>query len=129
MPFSFITDHIKNTDDYIKWMQPGQSTAQKSRLISNLGLNSDLIEISLETSSLMFFKQSHALRMIRSIFPIQGNEELKESLNFDHEDDASKAVIGFKLGKKTEDVQGIQIYLTKIVQDNGEEEDDEEESD
>ena len=72
----------------------------------------------------MFFKQSHALRMIRSIFPIQGNEELKESLNFDHENDASKAVIGFKLGKKTEDVQGIQIYLTKIVQDNGEDEDD-----
>ena len=49
-------------------MQP-EPNKSKARLVTNLGQNSDLIEMSLETSSLMFFKQKHTLRMIRSVFP------------------------------------------------------------
>ena len=77
-------------------MQPEPNKSQ-ARLVTNLGQNSDLIEMSLETSSLMFFKQKHTLRMIRSVFPVadsetqlQPEEEEKESVN----------VIGFKLATK-----------------------------
>lgn len=62
MPFSFIEDHIKSTESYKNWMQPLTSTGNarnddmRARLITNLGQNSDLIELNLETSSMMFFR-------------------------------------------------------------------------
>ena len=56
MPFSFIEDQLKDTDSYTKWLQPSQPNNSKARLITKLTQNSDLVEISLETSSLMFFK-------------------------------------------------------------------------
>jgi len=75
MPFSFLSDHIGNTDGYSKWMQPLTQTGEgrsdsRARLVTSLGQNSDLIELVLETSSMMFFRQTHTLRMIRSIFPL-----------------------------------------------------------
>ena len=130
MPFSFVSDHIKSTDGYKNWMQPlTQSSEQKSsdetraRLITSLGQNSDLIELNLETSSMMFFRQTHALRMIRSIFPLDGrtegeeeNKEGKDELDGGYTDSQS-SVIGFKLAKTTNDCQSIQIYLTPIEMD------------
>ena len=56
MPFSFIEDQLKDTDSYTKWLQPSQRNNSKARLVTKLAQNSDLVEISLETSSLMFFK-------------------------------------------------------------------------
>ena len=61
MPFSFIEDYIKNTDGYKDWMQPltkqaDQNDDTKARLITSLGTNSDLIELNLETASMMFFR-------------------------------------------------------------------------
>ena len=60
MPFSFVTDHIRNSDGYKNWMPPltQQTSGQgetSAKLITNLGVNSDLIEMQLETSSMMFF--------------------------------------------------------------------------
>lgn len=71
--------------------------SQRARLVTSLGENSDLIEVSLETSSLLFFQQKHNLRLIRSIFPLkkvknemaerehEENSELSEELE-DEED-------------------------------------------
>ena len=118
MPMSFITDHLKSTDGYKNWMQPltqtssGGTNDSRARLVTSLGENSDLIELSLETSSMMFFRQTHNLRMIRSIFPCQEESQV-EPLSDD------ELVIGFKLAKQTDDCQGIQIYLLKI-KDKGE---------
>ena len=61
IPMSFITDHLKSTDGYKNWMQPltqasGNSSDSRARLVTSLGENSDLIELSLETSSMMFFR-------------------------------------------------------------------------
>ena len=66
---------------------------------------------------MMFFRQTHALRMIRSIFPLNdfGEEESKDPSR----DIAvpQSSVIGFKLAKTTSDCQSIQIYLTQITPD------------
>ena len=75
MPFSFIKGEINRTENYNKWMQPlNQSEA---RLVTSLGHNSDLIELSLETQNMVFFKKNHAMRFIKSIFPlaVQSSED------------------------------------------------------
>ena len=83
MPLSFIVDQIMKTDSYSQWMQPMTATGgdtqtqgeSRARLVTSLGENSDLIELNLETSSMMFFKKTHTLRMIRSIFPLKPQQE------------------------------------------------------
>ena len=145
MPFSFIEDYIKNTDGYKDWMQPltkqaDQNDDTKARLITSLGTNSDLIELNLETASMMFFRQTHALRMIRSIFPLpdSDNESQEANANIDEDDEdevvrsdeeEQNSVIGFKLAKKTKEVQSVQIYLTQIVPPETADLDDDENSD
>ena len=64
-------------------MQP--LTQSRARLVSKLGHNSDLIELGLETSRMVFFKNTHALRLIRSIFPLvvknDGQEESEDEVS------------------------------------------------
>ena len=54
--------------------------------------------------------------MIRSIFPLPGldTEETKAREDSFIEIEDPTQVIGFKLAKKADDVQSIQIYLTKV---------------
>jgi len=62
---------------------------------------------------MMFFKQTHTLRMIRSIFPLgqkeQQAENPDESAAVDEEAETVdyQPIIGFKLAKKAEDCQEI----------------------
>ena len=64
--------------------------------------------------------------MIRSIFPLpdSDNESQEANANIDEDDESEivreddieqNSVIGFKLAKKTKEVQSVQIYLTQIV--------------
>ena len=61
--------------------------------MTSLGENSDLIELNLETSSMMFFRQTHQLRMIRSIFPIK-DSSIKEAA--EEEVESSEAIGAFE---------------------------------
>ena len=96
MPFEFLSAQINCTDNYCQWMSP--LTSSKARLVTSLGHNSDLIELGLETSSMMFFKKSHSMRFIRSIFPVGKVDETPNE---------NTSVIGFKLAKKLPECEDI----------------------
>ena len=78
--------------------------------------------------------------MIRSIFPLpdSDNESQEANANIDEDDESEivredeleqNSVIGFKLAKKTKEVQSVQIYLTQIVPPETADLDDDENSD
>ena len=78
--------------------------------------------------------------MIRSIFPLpdSDNESQEANANIDEDDESEivreddieqNSVIGFKLAKKTKEVQSVQIYLTQIVPPETTDLDDDENSD
>lgn len=61
-----------------------EANDRHARLITSLGQNTDLIELELETSSMVFFRIKHTIRLIRSIFPIL-NKSDDESVVSDDE--------------------------------------------
>ena len=65
----------------------------------------------------MFFRQTHALRMIRSIFPLSDSDNDEDNNLPGFGMSAQSSVIGYKLAKTTNDCQSVQIYLTQIQPD------------
>ena len=96
-------------------MQPKPNNS-RARLVTKLGQNSDLIEMSLETSQLMIFRQKHTLRMIRSVFPYSSPREEEIKITDEEEDEEENdQVIGFKLASRSKELglsNDVQIYLT-----------------